>query len=204
MCARYELLTTFESVVAGLALRIPPDDEQARRPRALEPHVFKRGEVRPTNLAPIVMPDRSMDWLPWGLAVDWQNQPVINARSETLDVKPTFRPLLNQRCLVPASAYFEWRAAGRDKIKTRICAESDVFAFAGLIGAGRFTIVTCSPAPSIGHIHDRMPVILDAAAQALWLSARPFAEVKNVLQPYSAKLSFEELVAPKRQGELAL
>jgi putative SOS response-associated peptidase YedK len=199
MCARYELLTTLESVVAGLALRIPPNDEQARRPRA-----FERGEVRPTNLAPVVMPDRSVGWLPWGLAVEWQNQPVINARSETLDSKPTFRPLLNQRCLVPATAYFEWRAAGRDKIKTRIRTDGEVFAFAGLVGAGRFTIATCTSAASITHIHDRMPVILDRAAQALWLSAQPFAEVKHVLQPYTQGLTFEELIAPKRQGELAL
>jgi putative SOS response-associated peptidase YedK len=199
MCARYELLTTFESVVAGLALRVPPDDEQTHRPRA-----FERGEVRPTNLAPVVMPDRSLAWLPWGLAVEWQNQPVINARAETLESKPTFRPLLNQRCLVPASAYFEWRAAGKEKIKTRIKTNEEVFAFAGLIGAGRFTIVTCAPAAPIAHIHDRMPVILDTAAQDAWLSTKPFAEVKSVLRPYSGELSFEELLAPKRQGELAL
>jgi putative SOS response-associated peptidase YedK len=199
MCARYELLTNLDSIIAGIALHVPPIDEQARQPRA-----FERGEIRPTNLAPVVLQDRTLAWLPWGLVVDWQNQPVINARAETLDSKPTFRPLLNQRCLVPASAYFEWRAVGKDKIKTRIRAENTVLAFAGLIGDGRFTIITCAPAAVIAHIHDRMPVILDRAAQEAWLADGPYTEVKAMLAPFGGRLIFEEFAPPpKRQGAFA-
>jgi putative SOS response-associated peptidase YedK len=200
MCARYELLTTLESIVAGVALRFPPTDEQAQHF-----HTFARGEVRPTNLAPIIMQSHTLAFMPWGLAVDWQSQPVINARAESLGSKPTFKPLLNQRCLVPASAYFEWRAAGKMKIKTRIRAgHAHVMMFAGLIGDGRFTIVTCAPAPIIAHIHDRMPMVLDRAAQELWLSDRAYNDVKSVLVPFGGDLAFEEFTPPPhRQGELA-
>ncbi len=200
MCARYELLTTLEGIAAGVVLRTPPTDDQVHKARA-----FERGEVRPTNLAPIITPDRTLAWIPWGLAVDWQNQPVINARAETLGSKPTFQPLLNRRCLVPASAYFEWRVTGREKIKTRIRADySNVFTFAGLLSDNRFLIITCAPAPAIANIHDRMPVILDRAGQDLWLSDQPYSEVKSVLAPFGGDLAFEEITPPpKRQGVLA-
>jgi putative SOS response-associated peptidase YedK len=196
MCSRFELLTTVESIVAGAALRVAP--------RGLDAGRLARAEVRPTDPSPIIGADGALVLLPWGLRVDWQPQPVINARAETLADKPTFRPLLDHRCLVPATAYFEWRKAGRTKIKTRIsAADRPVMMFAGLIGGGRFVIVTCAPAPTIAHIHDRMPVILPPAAQPAWLSARPFADIRGVLAPYNGTLRAEE-ISPARQGELAL
>ena len=198
MCSRYELRSNIESIIAGFALRVAPGDERSRGATA-----FNLPEIRPTNLAPIIGHGRELSWRPWGLNVDWQNQPVINARGETLEQKPTFKPLLNRRILVPSSAYFEWRKAGRDKIKTRIhLAEQDLMAFAGLVSDDAFTVVTCAPSNSIAHIHDRMPVVLDLAAQDAWLSPRPFAEVKHVLQSSVQPLAFEELSPPQRQGEL--
>jgi putative SOS response-associated peptidase YedK len=201
VCSRYELLVPFESVVAGTALRLAAgigDDIK---------HAFHRGEVRPTDRAPVVLPDGGTALLAWGLRVSWQAQPVINARAETVAQKPTFKPLLNRRCLVPAGAYFEWRKNGRDKIKTRIHgADGTPLFFAGLTDGEGFTILTCAPAPAIAHIHDRMPVILDRAARAPWLDpTRPFAAVKHLLAPYAGKLSFEEPAPAKpRQGQLAL
>lgn len=201
MCSRYELLTDVESIVAGEALRLPPTDHDAQKLRT-----FKGAEIRPTDIAPIVKPSGQWDMLPWGLAVSWQAQPVINARSETLDQKPTFQPFLSNRCLVPASAYFEWRAHGRAKIKTRIHLDDEsVMMFAGLIGDGRFTIVTCAPSPAIAHIHDRMPVILGSMAQDQWLNAHlPFNAIKDILVPHVGHFVTEELSPPARQGELAL
>lgn len=202
MCSRYELLTNFECIVAGAALKVSPDNAQARgfRPKP-------KGEIRPTDPAPVILPGGALAVLPWGLAVDWQPQPVINARSETLEQKPTFKPLLEQRCLVAATGYFEWRKHGREKIKTRIkTSDNDVFFFAGLIGAERFTIVTCAPNPSIAYIHDRMPVIVPNEAHALWLdTARRFGDVKHLLVPFAGRLAVEEETPPpQKQGELAL
>jgi len=195
------LLTTLESLVAGTALHVPPTDEDARKA-----HAFERGDVRPTNLAPVILPDGNLGWMPWGLSVTWQNQPVINARAETLDEKPTFRPLLQQRCLVPATAYFEWRTEGKLKFKNRITASNtDVFTFAGLFSDGKFTIVTCAPTPSIAHIHDRMPVILEGNARKYWLDTnQTFAVVKNLLCPFTGGLNADEATPPlARQGAFA-
>ena len=108
--------------------------------------------------------------LGWGLPVEWDAKPLINARAETLAEKKTFQPLLDARCLVPATAYFEWRKASAGKLKNRIApSDGGLFAFAGLMDGRRFTIITCRPAPEIAHIHGRMPVILDRRAEPKWI-----------------------------------
>ena len=185
-------------MVERFGLRLPRHGDWA------EPRSLALGEIRPTNRAPVIMANGEAAFLPWGLAVSWQPSPLINARAETLDAKPTFKPLLGQRCLVPATAYFEWRKDGRNKIKTRISVAGEPgFAMAGLIGGDRFTVVTCAPTEVIAHIHDRMPVILDAKDGATWLDASaPFASVKPLLKSYAGALAWEEPVQRPAQGRL--
>ncbi|MCB2108653.1 MAG: SOS response-associated peptidase [Rhodobacteraceae bacterium] len=189
MCSRYELNTPPERMIERFGLRVPETVT-----RQWSAHKFAFDEIRPTNIAPIVLQERRLEAIPWGLAVSWQSQPLIHARAETLDSKPTFKPLLQNRCVVPASAYFEWRRDGKAKIKTRIASDDqDLFAFAGLTDGERFTIVTCEPAASIAHIHHRMPVILGEDATTAWLDrARSYAEVKPLLVPFNGKLAWTE------------
>ena len=105
---------------------------------------------------------------------------------------------------MPATAYFEWRDAGRHKLKNRISLENGgLMAFAGLCDGERFTIVTCPPAPSISYIHDRMPVILGATAEAPWLdNGIPFRQVAALLRPYSGPLAAREELPPDGQTDL--
>ncbi len=189
MCSRYELNATTQDLVE----RFDPVDI---------PDEITRVEIRPTNPAPVIDGTHRLRMALWGLAVSWDTKPLINARAETLERKKTFRPLLAGRCLVPATAYFEWRRDGSRRLKNRIApADGKLFAFAGLTDGERFTIVTCRPAPPIAHIHDRMPVILEAEAEAAWLDeARPFAEVKPLLAPFAADLAANE--QPPREPDL--
>jgi putative SOS response-associated peptidase YedK len=135
-----------------------------------------------------------MDLISWGLDVLWQKQPVINARAETVEDKPTFKPLLNQRVLVPASAYFEWRKNGNKKIKTRIAKDAgSLFAMAGLRSGDRFVILTCSPANGIAHIHNRMPVVLTPALEQEWINPdATFEDLGPRLGPYQDSLAISE------------
>ena len=151
-------------------------------------------DVRPTDRALVVIAVRQAVVLSWGIPSPWDGKPLINARAETLTEKPTFRPLLESRCLVPAAAYFEWRRDGRARLKNRIApADGHPFAFAGLHDGSHFTIVTCAPAPGIAHIHPRMPVILDAEAEAAWIDpAVPFDAVCDCLVPFAAALTADE------------
>jgi len=204
MCSRYEFNGTFEEVV----LRFDISAGAAALPE-LSPQFKPMAEVRPTNRVPVITSDNTIAPLRWGLKVDWDTKPIINARSETLVEKRTFQPLLENRCLVPATAYFEWRKDGKLKIKTRIQPnQGALVAFAGLVNDDTFTIITCAPSPSIAHIHGRMPVILDPAAEAAWLSSdNAYEDVAHLLTSYpDDKLETEEVAKPpakpKKQGDL--
>lgn len=185
MCSNYELHGTSRNVMLAFGL----DDE---------PSLPNKDELRPTDLSLIIGAGKCALLQPWGLSVDWSKQPMINARSETLSEKPTFRSLLERRCVVPASAYFEWRkTTDGKKLKNRIAVSgSAIFGMAGLTDGERFTIVTCVPSPKIAHIHNRMPVLLGRDAVDTWLSTRPFADVSGILTSYDGNLEFEEETPP--------
>ena len=181
MCSRYEIIAKPRDLVDRFDLPEMPE-------------IPSEGEVRPTDRALVITAGRAAAMLTWGLASSWDGKPLINARAETLTEKQTFRPLLESRCLVPATAYFEWRRDGRAKLKNRIApAGAEPFAFAGLTDGTRFTIVTCAPAPAVAAIHHRMPVILDAANETRWLdAAQPFSAVRDCLIPYASPLNAAE------------
>ena len=91
------------------------------------------------------------------------------------------------------TAYLEWRTADDgSKRKNRIAPAAGLAAFAGLSDGEAFTIVTCAPAPAIEHIHDRMPVILDAQGAA----------TRAALHPFEGALMYEEQIPEQAQGEL--
>ena len=187
MCSRYELNTTnLEHVSSRFSAKI-------------QSGIPALSEIRPTNRVPVIKPGGQVEMLHWGLEHPWNSKTLINARSETLEQKKTFKPLLENRCLVPASAYFEWRKNAKKKIKTRIApVDQDLIAFAGLFDDDRFTIITCVPSPAIAHIHGRMPVILERHYEQDWLAEGiPFGQVSKMLTSYpDGALSAQEVTRP--------
>jgi putative SOS response-associated peptidase YedK len=187
MCSRFELNAQPRELARRFGLKSPPPAPNAP-------------EFRPTNQALVIDGGGGPvgRLLAWGLVVTWDKKPLINARAETLAEKRIFRPLLGSRCLVPATAWFEWRKLGRAKLKNRIAAAAgDIFAFAGLTDGERFTIVTCGAAAAVAHVHHRMPVVLDAEAEAAWTDGDiPFAAVKGLLKPYAGALATIEDAPP--------
>src|ERR1700712_2782819 len=101
-------------------------------------------DVRPTDVNPVVLQRsdvRTVEMMRWGLVPPWVKEPkavtnCFNARSETAHEKPMFRGAFkSKRCLVPASAFFEWAPmpGTTKKVKHRISREDgDDLAFAGL------------------------------------------------------------------------
>ncbi len=187
MCSRYELNTTSLEHVS-LRFRVNTPSGVAALP-----------EIRPTNRAPVIKPGGQVEMLHWGLKTSWNGKPLINARSETLAQKKTFIPLLENRCLVPASAYFEWRKNAHQKIKTRIApVDQDLIAFAGLFEEDGFAIITCASSPTIAHIHSRMPVILERHSEQDWLTEMlTFAQVNKILTPYPNVAFLAQEVGPR-------
>lgn len=150
--------------------------------------------VRPTDISLIITQGDEATLQPWGLSVDWTKQPMINARAETLTEKPTFRGLLDQRCLIPVSAYFEWRKLedGTKRKNTITAPDTPTMTMAGLTDGTRFTMITCAPSPTVAHIHSRMPVILVRDAAKSWMATAAFDDVSSLLTPYLGDLEYEE------------
>lgn len=192
MCSNFELNAAPHDVMEAFGL-----DET--------PPIPNKDQLRPTDLSLVIGMGNVPRMQPWGLAVDWSKQPMINARCETLTEKPTFRGLLGQRCVIPASAYFEWRKTDDGKkLKNRISVvRSPIFCMAGLTDGERFTIITCAPAPAIRHIYHRMPAILPRDAVSAWLGDISYDNVAERLASYQGELSYEEEVPPEpAQGDL--
>lgn len=143
------------------------------------------GPRHPSDPIAVILPARRVAIRKWGLTVPGLKAPLINARAETLDRKPTFRPLLGRRCLIPATGWYEWRKDGTAKHKNRITLpDHQPFLFAGLENGQEATIITCAPSGAIAHIHDRMPAVIGPNHLDGWLDpGLSFAEIRHMLGP---------------------
>lgn len=189
MCARFELNASARETALQFSL-------------AVDPESVPGPVLRPTDPILVIGSGRVAKTLRWGLQVSWSPRPLINARSETLREKPSFRSILANRVLVPATAYIEWKETGHQgKVRYRIAPERNApFAMAGLVDGDRVTIITCAPSPAVAEIHDRMPVILaDQDKEQAWLENCPPEEV---LLPYAGSLRAQPDPEPKAQGDL--
>jgi putative SOS response-associated peptidase YedK len=145
--------------------------------------------------------------LRWGLIPSWADDPtignrLINARSETVASKPSFRAAFkNRRCLIPADGFYEWKKEGKTKQPLHIQRKHGLpFAFAGLWEEWEreneiiqsCTIITTEANELMAEFHDRMPVILDAKHYELWLD--PEVHDPNLLEPLLRPYPSEELV----------
>jgi putative SOS response-associated peptidase YedK len=145
-----------------------------------------------------VAPERQLRVLSWGLVPSWAKDPsignrMINARMETVAEKPAYKKAFAvRRCLLPADGYYEWYATSQ---KTKAGkplkqpffihpADGRVMAMAGLYeiwrdptrsedDPNRFrwtcTVLTTSAEDDLGHIHDRMPMLVEKERYAAWL-----------------------------------
>jgi putative SOS response-associated peptidase YedK len=147
----------------------------------------------------------------WGLVPSWAQDPsmgqrMINARSETLLEKPSFKQLVStRRCIVPADGFYEWRRESSRKVPMWIHLKSRTpFAFPGLWDCWvdrdtgsrlyTFTIMTTRANALVRQIHDRMPVICDAALGRQWLEG-PFGARKLALELVLQPLPSERMEA---------
>lgn len=141
--------------------------------------------IAPSQWSPVVINrsgQRELIEMKWGLVPFWEKDEkmkLINARSETVHEKPSFKnSLKNQRCLIPADGFLEW--LGTEKQPYYIFLKTHaLFAFAGLWSIwnspegkslSTYTILTKEANEKLTPIHARMPVILPAAQYETWLA----------------------------------
>ncbi len=176
MCGRYAITSAPEAIRALFRY-------------AEQPNFPARYNVAPTQPIPIVRlvdGKRRFALVRWGLLPAWVKDPkaftlVINARGESVLDKPAFRSAMKyRRCLVPADGFYEWKPAGARKQPYFVRLKSGApMAFAGLWECWSgpngeeletAAIVTTGANRTLGHIHDRMPVVVPPEAFDLWLN----------------------------------
>ncbi|MGE5606793.1 MAG: SOS response-associated peptidase [Bacteroidota bacterium] len=144
---------------------------------------------------PVITNERpdTIQWYTWGLIPSWVKSPqeameirsyTLNARSDTVFLKPSFRDAIRKRrCLVPADGFYEWRVFSGKKYPYYIfLKDKDIFSFAGIweqwtdTATGEvlktFSILTTDANPLLEKIHNtkkRMPVILPRDKEMDWL-----------------------------------
>jgi len=166
------------------------------------PPLFPRYNIAPSqNVLTVVQHDgeREAAFLQWGLIPSWSKdgKGFINARSETIDYKPSFsESFQRRRCLIPADGFYEWQRSGKiaQPYYFQMQDESP-FAFAGIWDewqADGKVIASCAIITTVANellasIHDRMPVILPSESQDRWLygDSEPMA-LRSLLAPFPA------------------
>lgn len=213
MCGRYATSRTSAQLDQAFAARLAPDFVEP------EPDF----NMAPTKQAPILLArsdddgvHRELTTATWGLVPSWAKDRsignrLINARSETVAEKPSFKKAFaKRRALVPADGYYEWYATqekdakGKPRKQPFFISPQDgsVLAMAGLYEFWKasadepwlvtFTILTTTAEDALGHLHDRMPLLVEPDAMDAWLDPRPH-ETQELL----------DLLVPAAPGRLA-
>lgn len=200
MCGRFVIAGSKADLLAAFDIDEAPDDD-----------IRASWNVAPTDAVSVVVerldPEtgeltRRLETARWGLVPSWAKSPavgarMINARSETVLEKPSFRSAaLRRRGLVPANGYYEWRK-NPDGSKTPVYLhaepESAHLAFAGLYEFWKdpaapsngdsswlmtCTIITRPASDALGSIHDRTPVIVPPNLFGEWLDPKNASKPK--------------------------
>lgn len=203
MCGRYQLNATPLQIASRFGVLDVP---------AFAPN----DDLRPTNRAPVIRLDRDgarqCELMRWGLIPSWAKDIKIgsrcfNARAETVARLPSFRTAYNRRrCIVPASAFFEWPTVAGRKHKVRIARrDGEMLAMAGLWeywrergqpeeeGIVSYTIITTTPNADVAPYHNRMPVVLSPQNFDWWLDPTEGDAGALLLPPPDGTLSVGEV-----------
>jgi putative SOS response-associated peptidase YedK len=203
VCGRTNLTATPEELAEAFAL----DEIPALAPRY---------NIAPTQPIPAVRVHasgkRRLGLLRFGLVPHWAKDAsvgarLINARSETAKARPAFKePFRERRCLVPATGFYEWRRVDRSRqpylVRRKdgrpmgLAAVWDLWRPAPRAEGEPIescAILTTPANELVARLHDRMPLVLDAADYALWLD--PEVMDPNRLLPLLRPYPAEEMVA---------
>ena len=207
MCGRFTLKTPVSLLFEQLSLQLDPTPLGDFPPRF---------NICPTQsiIAVLGADEKPFPfWMRWGLVPSWSDDlaigsRMINARSETVAEKPSFRKAFaKQRCLIPADGYFEWQTRQGEGKPTKQpywihLPDEKPFVFAGLwecnTKATGETVLTCTvltaaAAPEIACLHDRMPVLIAPQDYETWL----FATEKEAVQKLISEPKYDEDFGPQ-------
>ena len=193
MCGRYVFFTDPElAEIKQIIAHIEAKDK-----------AFQTGEIFPSQMVPAVFSNEGhldADAFLWGFPQYQRSSVLINARSETVLDKPTFRDsFLHRRCVLPAAGFYEWDSRKQKYFFTD--PRSPIVYLAGIYrpleGANRFVVLTTEANDTMRPIHDRMPVTITPGHLLDWCSdldcaQRLIDEASRVSWTVSAQNSGQE------------
>ena len=198
---RSPLMERWGSLGGGNRAGVSPAAQVGTRGSAAE--IKTGGEIRPTDIVPVIASNRSGERAVYPMKWGYSGKSLlVNARSETAAVKPTFREdWARHRCIVPAAWYFEWEhftgSGGKKRIgdKYRIWPKDSAMTWlCGLYrienGLPVFVVLTREPAEEIRFIHDRMPLMMPEKLVNDWI--RPDARPEVLLGEALTRMTFEK------------
>lgn len=197
MCGRYTLTTT-----ANFKKRFGISDEILK--------ITTSFNISPSTYNPVIIRNspNKIAMMKWGLIPFWAKSykivtGFINARSEGILNKTSFRkPIREQRCLIPATGFFEWKRLKLETKEEKVpfyirLKENRLFSFAGIYDVWcdsknnktfSYAIITTSANKTMQRVHDRMPVILKADDEYKYLDkGTNINTVLSLLKPFDDK-----------------
>ncbi|GAA5119442.1 SOS response-associated peptidase family protein [Luteolibacter yonseiensis] len=131
--------------------------------------------IRPTQIAPVIMPDGSLREMRWGiptpvksavLGAEPRMKNVVNSREDKLKGWPWDEAFQKRRCIIPAAAFYEWVEVAAKKVPLRFVRQHpDTIWIAGIwqhhAEHGEcYSMITTLPNAMMKLVHDRMPAVL--------------------------------------------
>jgi putative SOS response-associated peptidase YedK len=189
MCGRFSLTTPLEELIKQFLIDDYIDDVTPRYNIAPSQKVLSLISHKGSRKAGETF---------WGLVPGWADKsrwkPLINARSETLLEKPSFRSLVHKkRMVIFTDGFFEWRQEDEGKVPVRFQMRNEKpFVFAGLWdrskdGQVTSTILTTKANNLVQPVHNRMPVMLKGDEEIeKWLNTDEysFEEASGILKSF--------------------
>lgn len=221
MCGRMTLTRSGDEIAAYFALETAAEEAAggALKPRFnIAPSQDVLTLVQPAQQTELPLAPRHAEWKTWGLIPSWAKQPkrgggLFNARSETVDVKPSFRSAWRRRrCLVVSDGFYEWTPRNKGHQPYYFSAQNGApLAMAGLfeewvdsgavqaaavtaeaareeVGGGEViescTVLTTEANADLAAVHHRMPVLLHPDHFDEWLDPNAdLNRLKRLLVP---------------------
>ncbi len=176
MIDRYSISAPAEQIMSRFGADVPQ-------------HYQPRYNAAPTQLLPVITAEgaRGVSTFYWGRPPAMSanralGEKLINTRLETLMERPTLAAnLLKKRCIIPADGFFGWKKTGKKTaIPYRFVVQAGIFSMAGIWEefenddgetVHTFSVITLPANKLVEPVCPRMPVILDAKSEHIWLSA---------------------------------
>ena len=158
MCGRFENNIQIEDLFEALNAKDTPIKIE-----------MPRENIAPTQkIMTVVEKNNELKLIPmnWGIKFTEDSHLIFNSRIETIKEKPFWQRLFSEnKCIIPMTAFYEWKQEGKKKIPYRIFLPGEKFFFVPGLYLEKdrqfyASLITTTSNEFLEHLHHRMPVIL--------------------------------------------